>query len=266
MVKKIRLYWAGGHKNNINFGDTLSPLVVEMLSGRQVQFASPSRCDIVAIGSLLDKVASRKFRRYFNFKMSPIKVWGTGSFSASSISRLSNLEIFALRGPLTRSAIGLDDSVPLGDPGLLIDRFEIKSKKTFRWGIIPHYLDLKLPSIKEIINHNKNSTVIDLTNPNLFETMKNIQGCDFIISSSLHGIIAADALNIPNIWMSVSNNVQGANWKFNDYFLSVGRGMREPIKDKINLSYLEGQANVADRKKIEKCKLDLEAAFKRIYK
>lgn len=51
-----------------------------------------------------------------------------------------------------------------------------------------------------------------------------ICSCQCIISSSLHGIIIADAYKVPNIWTSFSNNKSKDNeFKFQDYFLSVNK-------------------------------------------
>ena len=49
-----------------------------------------------------------------------------------------------------------------------------------------------------------------------------IYSCDIILSSSLHGIIIADAYNIPNIWLDEFPLNEG-HFKFKDYFLSQNR-------------------------------------------
>ena len=42
--------------------------------------------------------------------------------------------------------------------------------------------------------------------------------CEFILSSSLHGLIMADSFGIPNQWMVLSDKVEGKNFKFYDYY------------------------------------------------
>lgn len=57
----------------------------------------------------------------------------------------------------------------------------------------------------------------------------NILSCEYILSSSLHGIIIADAYKIPNIWISLTNNEHpDNNFKFKDYYLSVGKDINLP--------------------------------------
>lgn len=48
-----------------------------------------------------------------------------------------------------------------------------------------------------------------------------IYSCQSILSSSLHGLICADAYNIPNLWLKQKLNE--GDFKFLDYFASQGR-------------------------------------------
>ena len=99
---------------------------------------------------------------------------------------------------------------------------------------------------------NKNCIIIDPANSNPLETATLIASCNFIISSSLHGLIAADSLNIPHVWMKISNKIIGGNWKFNDYFLSMNKEQVEPLIIK-NLSAKSWVNNIqiSERKILE---------------
>lgn len=56
-----------------------------------------------------------------------------------------------------------------------------------------------------------------------------ICSCNTILSSSLHGIIIADAYEIPNAWISLDENHPDNNFKFKDYYLSVGKDRTQPL-------------------------------------
>ena len=47
--------------------------------------------------------------------------------------------------------------------------------------------------------------------------------CELIASSSLHGLILADTLEIPNYWLRLNGEVVKDGFKFYDYFSSVQR-------------------------------------------
>mgnify|MGYP001769832243 CR=1 FL=1 len=50
-----------------------------------------------------------------------------------------------------------------------------------------------------------------------------ILSCRHIVSSSLHGIITANAYGIPVRWIQFDTNVFGDNTKYYDHFASIGR-------------------------------------------
>jgi pyruvyltransferase len=50
-----------------------------------------------------------------------------------------------------------------------------------------------------------------------------------ILSSSLHGLICADAYGIPNAWIWLSEKLRGGDFKFRDYRLSIKAGEPMPI-------------------------------------
>jgi len=70
--------------------------------------------------------------------------------------------------------------------------------------------------------------VIDIQG-NWENVIDDINRCEFIASSSLHGIITADSYNIPSLWIKMSDKITGGNFKFQDYALSVNRDQMEPF-------------------------------------
>lgn len=76
----------------------------------------------------------------------------------------------------------------------------------------------------------------------------------------MHGLIAADSLNIPHVWMKISNKIIGGNWKFNDYFLSMNNQLVEPlIKNNLSAKSWENKIQISDRKILEKKINELES-------
>jgi pyruvyltransferase len=64
--------------------------------------------------------------------------------------------------------------------------------------------------------------LIDLGTSDVEGVLDQMLSCKYIITSSLHGLIIADAYGIPNAWLS-SKSPAGFEFKFYDYFLSVDK-------------------------------------------
>jgi len=260
MNKVLKLYYSGGKKNNFNFGDSISPLIVSYLSGRKIIYADIDSCDCVSIGSVIDKVLKKKWKRLLRLNFKPITILGTGSIGSNIITKNHNLNILSLRGPLTNNLFNNINNLILCDPGIIISSLIKKPIKRFTWGIIPHVFEKNLAILKEMQNTNRNCIIIDPSNNNPLETATLIASCNFIISSSLHGLIAADSLNIPHVWMKISNKIIGGNWKFNDYFLSMNNQLVEPlIINNLSAKSWENKIQISDRKILEKKINELES-------
>lgn len=262
----IRLFWWGGNRK-INFGDGIAAPLVHMMSGRPVEYADISRCDMAATGSILQKLTSKKWKRIINGRFNKIIVWGSGAFSPHGYEGGKGLSVYCIRGKLTAEAVKLSKHVATGDPGLLVDRWDYKMKKQYRWGIIPHISDRSSKVISDMNKNNSNSCIIDLADPDFSTTIKKIMSCDFIISSSLHGLIAADSFGIPNTWMEVNKGISGGHWKFMDYFSSIDRKDQVPLsamEHEIDLLALEKDAKPSNEILIAQQKRNLEESFKKI--
>jgi len=46
--------------------------------------------------------------------------------------------------------------------------------------------------------------------------------CRTIVSSSLHGLVVADSLGIPNMRMICSDRIRGGDYKYDDYYSAFG--------------------------------------------
>jgi pyruvyltransferase len=247
MSNVIRLWWTGGRGSWVNYGDSLSPVIIEILSGRTVRYAPVRRCDMIAIGSVLEYVSKRltkrSWKRFLSGRFSAVSVWGTGSMFQESRISTYNMRIFSVRGKSTAAKLQLPPSTPLGDPGILADLLLRPGPRTkeFRWGIIPHVSDLGDPKVLALKERTPRSTIINLRNPDLRETTRQISVCDYVASSSLHGLIAADALAVPNVHLIVSDRLKGGVWKFDDYRSSLGDRpmLRLDLNDGVDLTAIE---------------------------
>ena len=260
-MRPIRLYWSG--RTVPNFGDALSPIIVEYLSGRPVSFASIKRCQLIAVGSIIHKIAIR-WPRWLSGSLRPIKVWGSGSLREAGLLPTTGDQIYAVRGARTRDVMRLPIDTPLGDPGTLLARMidAHRIPKRHRWGIIPHCGDRADPALSRITGAN-NATIIDVTDPSPLNVARRIASCDFVASSSLHGLIAADAFGIPNVHLPLGDRVIGGMWKFGDYATSVGRNLKS-VGTFDDLLSLERVASHADPQAVSSVCDALEYAFKQM--
>ena len=65
--------------------------------------------------------------------------------------------------------------------------------------------------------------------------------CEKIFSSSLHGVIVAQAYGVPAQWITVKNTPihQDQNFKFEDYFLGTKQEVQKPIPIEFQADDLE---------------------------
>jgi pyruvyltransferase len=230
MGNKIELFWWRG-KQNRNFGDVLSPSIVSCLLDKSVVHSEFGDNKLVAIGSLLQTN---------NITNNNI-IWGTGFIGAGTCipNRPKNLTFLAVRGPKTRNLViqaGYDCPEIYGDPAILIDEYIEKNKKKIdkifnninnsKVGVIPHYVDYEI-AVKQMKNHSF-VKVIDILSP-IDKIIAEIKSCDRIFSSSLHGIIVAEALKKPTARFSYGKErLAGGDFKFEDYYLSTQREESQP--------------------------------------
>ena len=166
------------------------------------------------------------------------EVWGAGIIDGSKPLRIKPKRVYAVRGPLTRKKL-LDEGVECpqiyGDPALLIPLYYRPNKqRCYKYGIISHVsnqafvanLRLKGKRISEcaevrIINLGKYTHWHDI--------IDQVCECESILSSSLHGLIVAEAYHVPNVWIEFGKPLIGGHFKFHDFFKSIHRDREKPI-------------------------------------
>jgi pyruvyltransferase len=210
----IRAFWA----NALNFGDLLTPVLLRHygFTPVHVSLKDPLSHDtIVSAGSTLGWLPS-DFRGF---------VVGTGFMCPADGHALPNAKILALRGELTKELAQVPGKIVLGDPGLLANQLVPSNiTKKYDLGIIPHAAEcarnIWRDKIESNVRDNRRVLIID---PRRFPhlVLRDIAQCDHIVSSSLHGLISADALGIPNGWISFDENLLN-RFKFDDYYSALG--------------------------------------------
>jgi len=196
----------------------------------EVEISSYEKCDTIFIGSVLEGFLRKKIwltrdAWWLGLFRQKVIVWGAGFIQDSCADEklFRRLDVRACRGLSTLGrlrklrGVKVAENVVIADPGLLVGRFIDTSqvKKKYELGVIPHYLHKADPLLSNI--KVKNTTVIDIQqSPEAF--MRVLAQCKNIISSSLHGLIAADSLGIPNVRMTLVNELLGGHYKFDDYY------------------------------------------------
>lgn len=197
--------------NTPNFGDALSPWLVQKLTGFETLQNNGDIPSYIAIGSILNRVRDQTV------------VWGTGSFGPEPPREVNRKARYtAVRGPLTRSrVIDRGGKCPrvYGDPALLTPYVHTSQPpKTEEIGLVLRWSDDKWlqQSVGEGV------CLIDLGTDDVDSVLDKMLRCKRIITSSLHGLVIADAYGIPNAWL-YSDSPKGREFKFYDYFLSVNK-------------------------------------------
>lgn len=211
-----------------NFGDVLGPVIVkEMLKKAGVnRRGNDSSRRLLAVGSIM------------HFASEGDAVWGTGVNGKKLAAELpGGLDVRAVRGPLTRrilEAKGIAVPAVFGDPGLLVgqlwSRDQLAARQPQRrFSIVPNFHDYPLvPSTAQ---------TIDPTGK-LWEVIGKIAASDFVVGSSLHGIIIAESLGIPARLV-----VSGTEplFKYRDYYEGTGRAAFMPAKSVDEALALKGE-------------------------
>ena len=220
----LRLYWW----NDVpNFGDALSPVVTGWATGRKVVWAEPRRAECFAAGSVLFQ--SHRARRRWPFGPRPA-IWGSGFISPFPVGFQDKVDIAALRGPLSAELMGMPETVPQGDPGILAVEAMGTPETREDWiGLVPHLSQIDDPQIAELAAREPAIKVIDVRRDPVEVCREQIARCAHVVSSSLHGLIVADSYGVQSTWLSPEGIHQSPELKFRDYAGGVGRDLGTPL-------------------------------------
>lgn len=224
-TENLKLKW-WIHKPN--FGDLLSPWLIKKMTGKDVEYNNGHNSPTtLAIGSIVYQA------------MPESVVWGSGLFGTERKKDVCSEAVYkAVRGPLTRNLLRIHKiNCPevYGDPALLCPLYyNPVIQKKYKVGIVLRWSERTWNNI----NFGSGIKKIFLLTDEIERVIDEINECEMIMSSSLHGVIIADAYGIPSAWIA-SNTPKGLAFKYYDYFLSVNKLQQpqnfEPKNEKIDL-------------------------------
>lgn len=244
-----------------NFGDQLTPALLTHF-GYTPYYVPAEEAGLISVGSLFEMVPT-SFKGTF---------LGTGFIEDGEKKKFPWATFLGVRGILSKSRHDLGDEVVLGDPGLLSQLLLPKREtKKFKLGIIIHHKEFKIPKLQKEIKsllkkHKKEATFISVKSLDPIAVIKRIDQCEAIISSALHGLIVADALQIPNKWMVFSDRLEGGDYKFKDYYSVFGE-QPAPIflkESLLSLPELIKSTESRDIKKLQRIQEELTKAFQNL--
>jgi len=230
-------------KNQDNVGDLLSEITVDFVKEKLnlKDTKKDKTIRMFAIGSVIHAARSE------------MVIWGSGIRNSITQPPKVKFDIRAVRGPLTRKRMmenGYDCPAIYGDPALLLPLFyNPKIEKKYDYTIIPHYY--------------KENDVPDQYKGKMMSTFTSdwrgfidrIIASEYVVSSSLHGLILAEVYGVPAILYDVESDV----YKYEDYFQGTGR-TNIPIAESLEFA-IQNKPSAPPIQGIEKIQSDLLGAF-----
>lgn len=203
-----------------NLGDYLSKLIFEyMLEVNNIENKTTKTKHLYAVGSIL-------LMGYQN-----ATVWGTGfPFEPGTLRGMPHrkpfrkLDVRCVRGPLTRKTLlklGHECPENYGDPAVLMPLIynPESTDKGNDFVIIPHY-----STEESTIKQYGKDKVISMRTTDYKSVIDKIVKAERVVSSSLHGIILAEAYGVPAVFYH--DRPVRFDYKYEDWYLSTEREFR----------------------------------------
>ncbi|MBR7742082.1 hypothetical protein KC207_02080 [Phycicoccus sp. BSK3Z-2] len=205
-----------------NFGDWLSPYLLQALSGRAVAYKAPtartSSPHLVAVGSIGRFVSASSV------------VVGTG-VSESDTWLDPAARYVSVRGPVTAAALrasGGPDVERFGDPGALLRRVLPleRGATNGRVALVRHVRHRDLPTI--LPEGTDELSVLAGTPGQVEDLVRTLVSYDRVVTSAMHVLVACQSYGIPCALVTFAgaeDAVHGTGVKYGDYVRGVGLGM-----------------------------------------
>lgn len=211
--KRVYLEW-WSRKQNV--GDSLAPIIYQWMLERKG--IDPTRktkkaTHLMAVGSIL------------GMGCFDAVVWGSGIHCESTARNVVTQSVYrkydirSVRGPITRMLLttaGYSCPERYGDPAVLMPMiYEVGvQQKRYQISVILH-----LSRIENKMERGLHYIDVRTEDYRCFITQ--ILQSERVISSSLHGIILAEAYGVPAVFLN--DEMDNEIWKFFDWYYSTGR-------------------------------------------
>jgi polysaccharide pyruvyl transferase len=254
----MNVYWHDCGARYGNFGDLMTPLLLERF-GIPFRPCTSEDADFFGVGSILQQIPP-----CFSGT-----VWTSGTILESSRLDLRNATVLAVRGAHTLDRIRWTDRTEpiLGDGGLLAHLLTEPSKCRYTVGLITHYVDYESSVVRRFVARTSGAVLIDSCGP-VHEIMGVTSQCRAILSSSLHGLVLADSVGIPNCWIRPIDRDEeliGGDFKFNDYHSVFGLKLKPRVlREGSILNDFESDFEEYSRPSLRRIQMSLLDSFKRL--
>lgn len=193
-----------------NFGDNLNHFLIKAISGKPCVYTPRNEPHYIVCGSILNEA------NYLS------TVWGAGFGDSEQYKSFHWCDVVMTRGYKSAALLGLRLPI-VGDPALLLPMYIKPSYKLHEHGIIPHWTDYK-----HCLETYPDYHIIDPFLP-VEQFIAEVTSCEKILCSGLHGLVVADAYNIPN-GRIIFGDIGGDGFKFEDYYSTTDKPL-EPLKE-----------------------------------
>ena len=217
----VSVYWWDRHSN---FGDALGPWMVQRLTGRSVVNGRGASADVPTLATAGSIIG--------HLRRDGVDIWGSGlqrplrARELEPLRRLHGVRVHAVRGELTRREIvekvRWDVPEVYGDPALLMPRLyqpQEAAPSQGRVALVAHRHHVAQ------FHHQGSGEIhwVDVRH-SVEQVVDEIAASRACLSTSLHGIVIAQAYGVPWVWLQMEQRaLRGGRFKFDDFFTGLDR-------------------------------------------
>ncbi|GIZ52847.1 polysaccharide pyruvyl transferase family protein [Noviherbaspirillum aridicola] len=195
-----------------NFGDDLNPWIWNALAPEL--FDDDDSTVLVGIGTLINSKAPARPRKV---------VFGSGVGYHRPPRIDHKWKFYCVRGPRSAQCLGLDRSMAISDPAVLLTRMPIPAPTPGAFvSYMPHHASLRHADWRGLCEK-AGLRYLDPAD-DVAQTVARIRQSRLVIAEAMHAAIVADAFRVP--WIAVSCYDHILDFKWSDWCESLGMSYR----------------------------------------